>query len=240
MGHKRNKRSSDLRAEWRMETVQKNRFGYQLFQVILGLAIAGVAFYMIVKADIGLSPWDAFAMAVSYYVPITYGQSVQLIGVVVLAADLLMHEKIGLGTIADVLIVGWVIDLMSLWDPMPQCETILGGCIVMVIALLLIGLGQFLYMRAGLSCGPRDALTVGIGRRMRRLPIGAVQCIMQGVVFVIALVLGGPIGVGTFVFAFGAGPAAQLVFNLCRFEPRDVQHEGFFQSLERLKLRARR
>ena len=215
--------------------MKKESFGFRLFETVLGLAIAGVAFYMIVKANIGLSPWDAFAMAVSYYIPITYGQAVQLVGIVVLAADLLMREKIGLGTLADVLIVGWVIDLMSLWDPMPVCGTTVEGVAVMIAALLLIGLGQFLYMRAGLSCGPRDALTVGIRRRMRKLPIGAVQCIMQGVVFVVALVMGGPIGVGTFVFAFCAGPAAQLVFNLCRFEPRDVEHEGLLQSLGRLK-----
>ena len=215
--------------------MKKESFGFRLFETVLGLAIAGVAFYMIVKANIGLSPWDAFAMAVSYYIPITYGQAVQLVGIVVLAADLLMREKIGLGTLADVLIVGWVIDLMSLWDPMPVCGTTVEGVAVMIAALLLIGLGQFLYMRAGLYCGPRDALTVGIGRRMRKLPIGAVQCIMQGVVFVVALVMGGPIGVGTFVFAFCAGPAAQLVFNLCRFEPRDVEHEGLLQSLGRLK-----
>ena len=215
--------------------MKKESFGFRLFETVLGLAIAGVAFYMIVKANIGLSPWDAFAMAVSYYIPITYGQAVQLVGIVVLAADLLMREKIGLGTLEDVLIVGWVIDLMSLWDPMPVCGTTVEGVAVMIAALLLIGLGQFLYMRAGLSCGPRDALTVGIGRRMRKLPIGAVQCIMQGVVFVVALVMGGPIGVGTFVFAFCAGPAAQLVFNLCRFEPRDVEHEGLLQSLGRLK-----
>ena len=215
--------------------MKKESFGFRLFETVLGLPIAGVAFYMIVKANIGLSPWDAFAMAVSYYIPITYGQAVQLVGIVVLAADLLMREKIGLGTLADVLIVGWVIDLMSLWDPMPVCGTTVEGVAVMIAALLLIGLGQFLYMRAGLSCGPRDALTVGIGRRMRKLPIGAVQCIMQGVVFVVALVMGGPIGVGTFVFAFCAGPAAQLVFNLCRFEPRDVEHEGLLQSLGRLK-----
>lgn len=215
--------------------MRKDSYAVRLGQVVLGLAIAGVAFYMIVKADIGLSPWDAFAMAVSYYIPITYGQAVQLVGVVVLVADLLMREKIGIGTIADVLIVGWVIDLMTLWDPMPTCKTTLGGCAVMIAALLLIGVGQFLYMRAGMSCGPRDALTVGIGQRLRRMPIGAVQCIMQGVVFVAALLMGGPIGVGTFVFAFMAGPAAQLVFNLCRFEPRDVQHEGFLQTFYKLK-----
>lgn len=216
--------------------MRRESYIFRLFQVVAGLSIAGAAFYLIVKADIGLSPWDAFAMAVSYYIPVTYGQSVQLVGIVVLAADLLMREKVGVGTVADVLIVGWVIDLLSLWDPVPVCQTALSGCIVMIVALLLIGIGQLLYMRAGLSCGPRDALTVGIGQRMRKLPIGVVQCILQGIVFVAALLMGGPIGIGTFVFAFGAGPAAQLVFNLCRFEPRDVQHEGFTQTIEKLKV----
>lgn len=216
--------------------MRRESYIFRLFQVVAGLSIAGAAFYLIVKADIGLSPWDAFAMAVSYYIPVTYGQSVQLVGIVVLAADLLMREKVGVGTVADVLIVGWVIDLLSLWDPVPVCQTALSGCIVMIVALLLIGIGQLLYMRAGLSCGPRDALTVGIGQRMRKLPIGVVQCILQGIVFVAALLMGGPIGIGTFVFAFGAGPAAQLVFNLCRFEPRDVQHEGFAQTIEKLKV----
>jgi len=215
--------------------MRRESYIFRLLQVVAGLSIAGVAFYLIVKADIGLSPWDAFAMAVSYYIPITYGQSVQLVGVVVLAADLLLRERIGVGTVADVLIVGWVIDLLSLWDPMPVCQTTLSGCAVMIVALLFIGAGQFLYMRAGLSCGPRDALTVGVGQRLRNLSIGAVQCILQGVVFVAALLMGGPIGIGTFVFAFAAGPAAQLVFNLCRFEPRDVQHEGFAQTFEKLK-----
>ena len=74
--------------------MKKESFGFRLFETVLGLAIAGVAFYMIVKADIGLSPWDAFTMAVSYYIPVTYGQSVQLVGVAVLAADLVMREKI--------------------------------------------------------------------------------------------------------------------------------------------------
>ena len=68
--------------------MEKESFGFRLFETVLGLAMAGVAFYMIVKAGIGLSPWDAFAMAVSYYIPVTYGQSVQLVGVAVLAADL--------------------------------------------------------------------------------------------------------------------------------------------------------
>jgi len=215
--------------------MRKETFGSRLFQLVAGLVIMGVALYMILRADIGLSPWDALAMAISYHVPISYGQAVQLIGAVILGMDLLLKEKIGLGTLADVLIVGWVIDLMVYWDPMPVCETVPGICIVMTAALLLLGVGQFLYMRAGLSCGPRDALTVGVAKRLRKLSVGVVQSMIMVGVAATAMVMRGPIGIGTVVVAFLAGPAAQLVFRLCRFEPRDVCHEGVFQTLEQLK-----
>lgn len=215
--------------------MKKEPFLFRLFQLVLGLVIVGIALYMILRADIGLGPWDALAMAVSYHLPVTYGQAVQLIGAVVLVIDLLLREKIGLGTLADVLIVGWVIDLMVYWDPMPVCETLPGICVAMIAAMLLLGVGQFLYMRAGLSCGPRDAMTVGVAKRLRKLSVGVVQSIIMVGAAAAALIMGGPIGAGTVVVAFLSGPAAQLVFRLCRFEPRDVRHEGMFQTLEQLK-----
>ena len=215
--------------------MKKEPFLFRLFQLVLGLVIIGIALYMILRADIGLGPWDALAMAISYHLPITYGQAVQLIGAVVLVIDLLLREKIGLGTLADVLIIGWVIDLMVYWDPMPVCETIPGICVAVIAAMLLLGVGQFLYMRAGLSCGPRDAMTVGVAKRLRKLSVGVMQSVILVGVAATALVMGGPIGIGTLAVAFLSGPAAQLVFNLCRFEPRNVQHDGLFQTLEQLK-----
>lgn len=215
--------------------MRKEPFLFRLFQLVLGLVIVGIALYMILRADIGLGPWDALAMAISYHLPVTYGQAVQLIGAVILVIDLLLREKIGLGTLADVLIVGWVIDLMVYWDPMPVCETVPGICLVMIVAMLLLGVGQFLYMRAGLSCGPRDAMTVGVAKRLKKLSVGVMQSVIMVGVTAAALVMGGPIGIGTVVVAFLSGPAAQLVFRLCRFEPRDVCHEGMVQTLEQLK-----
>ena len=215
--------------------MKKEPFLFRLFQLVLGLVIMGIALYMILRADIGLGPWDALAKAISYHLPITYGQAVQLIGAVVLVIDLLLREKIGLGTLADVLIIGWVIDLMVYWDPMPVCKTVPGICVAVIAAMLLLGVGQFLYMRAGLSCGPRDAMTVGVAKRLKKLSVGVMQSVILVGVAATALVMGGPIGIGTVAVAFLSGPAAQLVFNLCRFEPRNVQHDGLFQTLEQLK-----
>ena len=81
---------------------------------------------------------------------------------------------------------------------------------------------------------PRDALVVAIGRILRKLPIGVAQCVLQGGALLAGILMGGPVGVGTLVAAFGTGPVLQLVFNLVRFEPRDVQHESVFGTLRRL------
>ena len=215
--------------------MRKEPFALRLLQLVVGLAILGVALYLVLRADIGLSPWDALAMAISYHLPITYGQAVQLIGAVVLVIALLLKEKIGLGTLGDVLIVGSVIDLMIAWDPVPVCETVFGICAVMVIAMFLLGVGMFLYMRAALSCGPRDAMTVGVAKRLKKLSVGTTQSLIMVVVAAAAFFMGGPIGVGTVVVAVLAGPVAQLVFRLFHFEPKAVQHEGVFQTLGELK-----
>ena len=105
---------------------------------------------------------------------------------------------------------------------------------MVIAAMFVLGVGEMVYMKAGLSCGPRDALMVGIGRWLRKYPIGLARFLLQGTSFVIALVIGGPIGWGTFLYAFGSGPISQTVYNLFKFEPRDVEHEGFMGSLKRL------
>ena len=104
-----------------------------------------------------------------------------------------------------------------------------------VAAMFVLGLGENVDMSRGLSCGPRDALMVGVGRWLRKYPISVARCLVQGTVVVTALLIGGPFGVGTFLFAFGSGPISQVVYDLFRFEPRDVEHEGIIESLQRLR-----
>lgn len=86
--------------------------------------------------------------------------------------------------------------------------------------------GQWIYMSAGLCCGPRDSLLVALGRRLPRLPIGLVANALQALVCAAGWLLGGPVGLGTLLSVFGIGAAMQLVFALVRFEPRQVRHES--------------
>ena len=92
-------------------------------------------------------------------------------------------------------------------------------------------------MSAGQCCGPRDALLVGLGKRLSFLPIGAVLVILYGTVLLIGWLLSGPVGIGTIVTTFGSGVVMQMVFNALKFEPRDVNHQSVFQTLNKLRSR---
>lgn len=215
---------------------QKDRpFLVRVFMVVMGMVIGAFNFYLMVKADIGLSPWDCFCMGLSNQFPITFGQAMQIVAVIVLALDLLLKEPIGVGSIIDALLVGYLVDLYTMLDPVPAPKNLLESILMMLCALVIMGIAQWIYMSAGLSCGPRDALVVAIGRILRKLPIGVAQCVLQGGALLAGILMGGPVGVGTLVAAFGTGPVLQLVFNLVRFEPRDVQHESVFGTLRRLR-----
>ena len=207
----------------------------RLIRVVVGLVLFAVGLHLMVRANIGLSPWEALSMGLSTHIGLTYGRTIQLVGGVIVAIDLLIKEKIGLGTLIDALEVGFVLDLLEAWSPLPMCQSIWSSCAMAVAAMFMLGLGEMVYMSGGLSCGPRDALMVGVGRWLRKYPISVARCLLQGIVVIVAFLIGGPIGLGTFLFAFGSGPISQIVYDLFRFEPRDVQHEGIFESLQRLR-----
>ena len=102
---------------------------------------------------------------------------------------------------------------------------------ILVVGLAISCVGQWLYMLAGLSCGPRDAFLVGLGKKLYKLPIGWVNIILNLMVAVVAFVLGGQIGLGTIIALFGTGIIMDIVFKIVRFEPRNVPHEGLLETM---------
>ena len=213
----------------------KDSLVFRLIRVVAGLVLFALGLHLMVRANIGLAPWEALSMGLSEHIGLTYGRTIQIVGVIIVGIDLLIREKIGLGTLIDALEVGFVLDLLEAWSPLPMCQSIWSSCAMAVAAMFVLGLGEMVYMSGGLSCGPRDALMVGVGRWLRKYPISVARCLLQGTVVILALLIGGPIGVGTFLFAFGSGPISQIVYDLFRFEPRDVEHEGIIESLQRLR-----
>jgi len=201
----------------------------------VGLVFFSFGLYLQLVADVGLAPWQALNEGLFLHLPITFGQASILISLVVVAADLLLREPIGMGTILDALVVGWATDFFLWLDPVEK-----PGSFLMAVVLLLLGtvaacVGQYIYMKAALSCGPRDALLVAVGKRLPKIPIGTVNILMTAVVLAVGWALGGTVGVGTVITLFGTGIIMDLVFKVLRFEPRSVVHEGLVQTLAALK-----
>ena len=107
-----------------MDKINGRPYGLRILYAALGLFIFAFGVYLTIQANVGLAPWDAFSMGVSYHVPLTYGDIVTLTGFVILAIDLLLKEKIGLGSILDVCIVGKSVDLFTWLDIVPQLHNI--------------------------------------------------------------------------------------------------------------------
>ena len=199
-----------------------------------GLFICTIGTYLENLAGLGMAPWDSLNQGISARFGITWGTASIIIGFLVIAADLLLREHIGLGTILDAVLVGKYFDLFTRLNLLPHPETLPFRMLYLFAGMFIIAVGQVYYMSAALCCGPRDALLVGVGKRFRKVPIGIVQIGMQGAVTVVDLLLGSPVGIGTIILVFGMGFAIQTVFGLFRFEPRDVVHESIIRNIQQI------
>ena len=196
----------------------------------LGLMLFGLGVHLTIQADIGVAPWDALNLGLSKTFGILYGTASVIVSFAIIAVDLLLREPIGIGTVLDAVVVGKTVDLINWLGIIPFVEdNITVSIAVMLIGLFIMGLGQVVYMRAGLCCGPRDSLMLAINRRLKKLPVGAVSVLMMIIVLLVGWMLGGPIGIGTIVCTFGIGIMMQFAFVITRFEPKDVEHTGFLE-----------
>ena len=191
-------------------------------KIVAGLLVFSFGVHLTIYANIGLAPWDCLGMGLSYHTPLNYGLSMTLIALTVLGIDLLLRERIGYGTIIDALLTGNFVQMFNSLNHFPKNGNVWIGIVIMIIGFIFMALGMAIYMKAEQCCGPRDALLVGLGKRMTKYPIGLVEIMLWAVVLMIGWLLGGPVGIGTIISTFGAGAVMQAVYALIHFEPREI------------------
>ena len=207
----------------------------KIIKTAFGLFIFSFGEYLTILGNVGLTPWDSLSMAITNFVPLTFGQVHVGSAIIIMFIDLAMKEKIGIGTILDALLVGTFVDMWTAVLPFSEVSSKPLGYCLLIVGFFGMALGQAVYMAGGLSCGPRDTLLVGIGKRLKKLPIGLVDIIIKVSLVIIAFLMKGPIGIGTLLSMVGMGTCMQLVFGLLKFEPRDVVHEGIVETIKNLK-----
>lgn len=176
-------------------------------QLLVGLFLYGIAIALMIRAGIGVSPWDVLAQGVSLRTGIPFGLVTNLVGLAVLAFWIPLRQRPGLGTVLNVLLVGPSAQL-GLWL-IPQQTVLWVQVLVFAAGLLLLAVATGLYIGPKLGPGPRDGLMTGLHARTGR-PIWAVRTAIEVTVLVIGWFLGGDVGVGTLAFALLVGPLCSL------------------------------
>ena len=215
--------------------MDRKRILLQWLQIVAGLLVFAFGVHLTIFANIGLAPWDCLGMGLARHTPLNYGLSMTVMAVVILCIDLLLKERIGFGTIIDALLTGNFVQMFNDLNPFPENRSVGLGIVLMLAGFVFMAVGMFIYMKAGQCCGPRDALLVGLGKRMPKIPIGLVEIMLWAAVLLAGWLLGGPVGIGTVISTFGAGFVLQAVYTALRFEPRKVVHRGVAQVIREMR-----
>lgn len=183
----------------------------RLTALFAGLWLYGFSMAVMIRAAVGLDPWDVFHQGVTRHVPMSFGTVTAVTGVLVLVAWIPLRQWPGVGTVSNVALVGISVDLGLLWLPEWESMPVRSGA--MVFAVVLNAVASVLYIGAGLGPGPRDGLMTGMVRRTG-WSIRLVRTTLEVSVLTAGWLLGGSIGVGTVVYAVAIGPLIQLMVPL--------------------------
>jgi uncharacterized membrane protein YczE len=185
----------------------------RLASLLVGLFLFALAIVCQLESKLGLSPWDVLHQGIAKHTPLSFGEANICVGLVVVTAAVVLGAKVGVGTVANVVLVGGFIVALT---AIPQVEDLshdsLGVRIALLVAAMpLFGIASALYLGAWLGAGPRDSLMVAVGahtgRRLGVVRVGIELCALAA-----GWALGGTIGIGTIVFAIGIGPALEAGF----------------------------
>ena len=174
----------------------------------LGLSLFGFGESLLIHSTIGVSPWTVLAEGLSLKLNWSVGFATFIVSVLVLSAWIFLKQKPGLGTLLNIIIIAGMIDLsLYLFDF--STNNFLLNVLTGILGVLFVGLGSGIYLIANLGPGPRDGLMTGL-QRITKLPIAWVRASIEISVVILGWILGGTVGIGTLIFAFGIGPAVAL------------------------------
>jgi uncharacterized membrane protein YczE len=184
----------------------------RIIQLLLGLFVYGAGCALTVEAGLGVDPWTVFAQGLSVQTGLGIGWVTNIVGFFVLLAWIPLRQRPGIGTVANILLVGTSMQFV-LWIVPPVSGGPLVQIAVLIAGILLVAIASGLYIGARFGPGPRDGLMTGLHARLG-WPIWLCRASVEITVLCAGWMLGGTVGIGTLVFAFTIGPLVHIALPL--------------------------
>lgn len=184
-------------------------------QLVIGIVISAVGISATVRARLGVGPWDVLHQGIARHTGIAFGQVGILVGLALLLLWIPLHQRVGVGTILNVVMIGALIDLLL--DHWSGTDTLATRWALLVGGIVVSGIGFGTYLGANLGAGPRDGIMTAIAQR--GLSIRLARTTLELSALGLGWLLGGNVGVGTVLFAVGVGPVIQATLHRTRVAP---------------------
>jgi uncharacterized membrane protein YczE len=209
-----------------IEQLRAGRLPRRITQLLFGLFLYGFSMGLLIRAVLGVDPWDVLHLGLTRYLPMSFGTVVIVVSIAVLLLWVPLRQKPGLGTLCNALLVGVFVDL-SLAFLLPAPDSLPARIAFLVAGIVLNGLAGAIYIGAQLGPGTRDGLMTGLVRRTGR-PVWQVRTALEVTVVVIGFLLGGNLGIGTLAYAVSIGPLVQFFLPrvTVRLTPADPGQPG--------------
>lgn len=175
----------------------------------LGLAMFGAGIGLNIRANLGLSPWDAFHQGIALRTPLSVGLVTIGVSVVVLLGWIPLRQRPGLGTLLNATLVGVMIDLTLF--VVGETETLWLRVLYLVGGIGMVAIGSGLYIGSRLGPGPRDGIMTGLAAR--GMSIRLARTLIEGTVLIAGWLLGGAVGIGTVIYTVTIGPLLQITLR---------------------------
>jgi uncharacterized membrane protein YczE len=200
-----------------LKPIRWNTFIRDFFVIQIGFALYGLSIALTIRANLGTSTWSVLEVALANITGLSIGTLTILVAFAVLALVLFFKEKVGWGTLGNILSIGLWLDLFLSLIPSVK-ENLILQIIMLLAGIFIQGIASAIYIGVDAGAGPRDSLMLAI-HRTTKLSLRLARASIELTVFAVGWLLGGPAGIGTLVFAILIGPAVQWAFKVFKVKP---------------------
>ncbi|HEY5561528.1 MAG TPA: membrane protein [Clostridiaceae bacterium] len=202
--------------------------------LFFGFFLYAVAILLALYSKLGMSPWDVFHMGIVNHSILSLGQTSELVGLGIIIISIFLGVIPGIGSILNMFFIGIFIDLINNTGILKTPDNILGKILMLLLAIIIMGIATYFYLKVELGAGPRDGLMEGLVIKLNR-PVWLIRGDIEITALIIGIILGGPVGIGTLLLAVAIGPSVEFAFRIGKYDSKKAQHMNLLDLFSNFK-----